>query len=89
MLTIDLSKRAAKFLKSLPAKQGKQIAQTLMGLRKLPFPHDSKKLTGCQYYRVDIGEYRIIYRVDNCIIVLLIGKRNDDEVYRKLNRLTK
>jgi hypothetical protein len=32
-------------------------------------------------YRKDVGEYRIIYRFDDAIVyVLLIGKRNDDDV---------
>ena len=39
------------------------------------------------YRRADIGEYRIIYRVaGDTLEVLLIGKRNDDEVYHRFSR---
>jgi mRNA interferase RelE/StbE len=39
--------------------------------------------------RTDSGEYRIIYRVEEDELhVALIGKRNDDEVYRLLRRMT-
>ena len=50
-------------------------------------PTDHRQLIGYPYQRVDSGEYRIAYRFDaENIYVILIGKRNDDEVYRKLKR---
>ena len=50
-------------------------------------PTDHRQLIGYSYQRVDSGEYRIVYRFDaENIYVILIGKRNDDEVYRKLKR---
>jgi len=40
------------------------------------------------WYRVDVGEYRIIFNVrDGVLNVPLIGKRNGDEVYKQLKRL--
>jgi mRNA interferase RelE/StbE len=53
-----------------------------------PKPHDSKELKGQPYRRTDIGEYRIIYRVEeNVLKIALVGKRNDSAVYKKLARL--
>ncbi len=50
-------------------------------------PTDHRQLIGYPYQRIDSGEYRIVYRFDaENIYVILIGKRNDDEVYRKLKR---
>jgi mRNA interferase RelE/StbE len=47
-------------------------------------------LKGYPYRRVDCGEYRIVYQVqDDDLQVLIIGKRNDDDVYKKLSRLAK
>ena len=36
-----------------------------------------------------MGEYRIIYYVRESVvlIILLVGKRNDDEVYKQLKRI--
>ena len=53
-----------------------------------PEPPDSSPLVGYPYRRADIGEYRIVYRVEeDCLKVALTGKRNDDEVYRQLKNL--
>ena len=61
----------------------------MLALLANPEPHDSKQLKGSKdnNRRAYIGEYRIIYRVENeDLLVLVIGKRNDDEVYKILNR---
>ena len=88
MLKIDITKSAGKFIKKLPPKQFKQIVGTMLGLRENPKPHDSKQLIGYpEYQRVDIGEYRIIYRVDmGTVYIATIGKRNDDEVYKRFKQ---
>jgi mRNA interferase RelE/StbE len=87
MHQIRLHKQAAKFIGTLPPKQQRQIATALISLQQDPRPQDSKKLQGCDYYRVDCGEYRIIYNYDETTVsVYVIGKRNDEDVYRKLER---
>lgn len=90
MLRIKLTKWADKFISSLPAKQKKQITAKILELSKNPQPHDSIQVKGfAQYRRADIGEYRIIYHVQEnvVLIIVLVGIRNDDHVYKKLKRL--
>ncbi len=87
MRQIKLHKQAAKFIVGLPSKQQRQIATALISLQQNIQPHDAKKLHGYEYFRVDCGEYRIIYNWDDTTIyVYIIGKRNDGDVYRKLQR---
>lgn len=87
MLKLDFSNDALSFLDSLPGKQFKQLVTAIFDLLKTPEPHDSKRLKGYPYRRVDFGEYRIIYRVQNeCLQILIVGKRNDGEVYKELSR---
>jgi mRNA interferase RelE/StbE len=87
MLQINFTKQAEKFLRKIPSKHAKQIAKKIMSIRENPLPNDSKKLIDTAYLRTDVGEYRIIYLVEeNILNILLIGKRNDGEVYRKLKR---
>jgi len=47
---------------------------------------NNKQLKGHSgIYRVDQGEFRILYTIDESEIeVFRIGKRNDDEVYENL-----
>ena len=88
MLELNLDKRADKFTRKLPHKQEGQIGRKLAELLSFPFPNDSKHLKGMDWYRVDVGEHRIIYNVrGNVLDVPLIGKRNDDEVYKRLKRM--
>jgi len=86
MRQISSTKSADDFISSLPAKQFKQIYVKILSLKKNPLPHDVKKLKGYEnLYRTDIGEYRIIYSFDDTTVYLkVVGKRNDDEVYKAI-----
>ena len=88
MYKIGITKSAGKFLKKLPLKQFRQVVSTMLALRENPSPNDSKQLSGYpEYFRVDIGEYRIVYRFDNyTVYIVVIGKRNDDEVYKRFKQ---
>ncbi|MGC9207894.1 type II toxin-antitoxin system RelE family toxin [Acidithiobacillus sp.] len=83
MRRLELTRDALKFLDGLPPKQFKQVAASMLDLLRNPEPHDSRPLKGHSYRRVDIGEYRIVYDLPEDVVrVLLIGKRNDDAVYK-------
>ena len=86
MLKLDLSRESKRFLDTLPPKQYRQVAKKVFSLMADPTPSDSSQLKGGSIYRrADIGEYRIVYNVENdCLKVYCIGKRNDAEVYKKL-----
>ena len=87
MRRFDIDRDAVKYLQDLDAKQYKQVASKMLSLLANATPADYRQLKGFPYYRVDSGEYRIVYRFDaDTVYVVLIGKRNDDEVYEKLKR---
>ncbi|WP_300753469.1 type II toxin-antitoxin system RelE/ParE family toxin [Janthinobacterium sp.] len=90
MLKLAISKSAERFLASLDAKQYRQVGQSMFNLLSTPIPHDSSPLKGATNgdRRVDVGEYRIIYvLVGDTLEVLVIGKRNGDEVYKIWERM--
>ena len=93
MAKLDGLGAVLEFLKGLQPKVAAQIAKKALSLNIDPLPNDSKQLKGYpNFYRVDTGEYRIVYRFiakDDLVEIILVGKRNDDEVYKKLNRLLK
>lgn len=88
MPTIKLSKRADKALGKIPAKQAKQIAARIKQLADDPEALPTVELKGyAPWRRAKSGEYRIIYKIDGDILrVALVGKRNDDEIYRLIER---
>lgn len=87
MLKLELTNSADRFLHTLDARQFRQIGLSILRLMRDPEPHDSAQLKGAPFRRVDVGEYRIVYRVDGDVLrVSIIGKRNDDEVYREVRR---
>lgn len=88
MLTLDLTRQAKDFLEQLDAKQFRQIVRKIFDLMENPKQGDAHPLHGYPFWRTDVGEYRIVYRIEqDTFKVALVDKRNDDEVYKKLRRL--
>lgn len=88
-MKLNLTKPASHFLDELPPKQFKQVVSAIFSLLKNPRPNDTKLLEGYEkLYRKNIGEFRIIYRFNSdTVSIVLVGKRNDNEVYKSLRRL--
>jgi len=89
MLKLEISKPAARFVETRQPKHQRQIIARIQALRDQPLPHDSKPLKSGEPgdRRVDIGEYRILYKLEaGTLHVILIGKRNDDEAYRRFGK---
>ncbi|MBS1990372.1 MAG: type II toxin-antitoxin system RelE/ParE family toxin [Cyanobacteria bacterium SZAS LIN-3] len=86
--SLNLTKEAHDFIRALEAKQFKQVMGKILALLSDPAPADSSPLKGYEgLLRVDMGEHRIVYRFDEkAVSVLVVDKRNDDEVYKKLAR---
>jgi len=85
-----MTNQATKFLGSLDAKQYRQVGQKIFSLMHDSMPPDSAGMTGAKNgeRRVDIGEYRIIYVASETEVnIQVVGKRNDDEVYRIWQRM--
>ena len=89
MLLLNLTKDVLKFLRGIERKHAGQLALKILSLLENPAAPDVKRLQGTlsEYLRADAGEYRLIFRIlGNELQIILIGKRNDDEVYKELNR---
>ena len=91
MYSILLEDRVLKILsnvKRYPAKVHRQITLKIFSLQYTPQPQDCKQIGAG--FRVDSGEYRILYTVDEVAKIIrieLVGPRNDDEVYKQARRL--
>jgi mRNA interferase RelE/StbE len=85
MASYDLvfKKSVAKDLRELPRADVKRILQRIRSLADDPRPPGCEKLSGQERYRLRQGVYRIVYEIDDKVLVVLvvkIGHRRD--VYR-------
>jgi mRNA interferase RelE/StbE len=87
-MVLDLSKDSRDFLAGLQAKQFKQVASRILALQRDSYPADAKHLAGHPgRRRIDCGEYRVCYAIVGSVVqIIVVGKRNDDDVYRRLAR---
>lgn len=82
MYQILLKKKAKKFIDRLPKNEKIRVVSAIM---QLPNGEDIKKLKGHDdLLRLRVGNYRIIYTVDNgkCIIIV-IDAGNRGEIYNQ------
>lgn len=84
MFEIKISRKAAKFFKSLDDKQRNKIAQLIDVLQEAPIPfqlYNVAKIKGRENtFRIRIDPWRVIYRVytkDNIIRILKLGNREN------------
>jgi len=77
---ISVDKRVMKSFRRVPEKHARQIREALERLKVNPHPQDSVKLKTSGGFRVTVGEYRILYTVDEdtaTVVVYVIARRND------------
>jgi mRNA interferase RelE/StbE len=81
---IELTKAAVRDLSAVPKPMLKRLDACILGLADDPLPPGVKKLKNCDgLYRVRVSDYRIIYRIEQGILTILIVKiGHRREVYR-------
>lgn len=79
-----LSRPAVKALRELPSSASIRVAAAIDGLGEEPRPPGCNKLRGNEeLWRIRVGDYRVIYAIDDAIHVVdvrRIGHRGD--IYR-------
>lgn len=82
MYQIIIKKKAKKFIDKLPLNERKRLVSAI---EKLPNGDDIKRLRGYdELLRLRVGNYRIIYSVDNGrLIVLVIDVDNRGDIYKR------
>lgn len=81
---IQIKKSAFKELSKLPNTIFVSISDKINTLDKNPFPSGYKKLKGSKnYYRLRVGNYRIVYSVyQDVLIIEIIRIRHRKNVYK-------
>jgi mRNA interferase RelE/StbE len=81
--SVELKPSARKELEKLPAKLIERIFPKLEALAAEPRPAGCKKLKGGQQeWRIRVGDYRIVYTIDDADLRISITRiRHRSEVY--------
>jgi mRNA interferase RelE/StbE len=78
--SIQILRRAQKELAQLSKPEYERIKEAVQNLSHDPRPPGCKKLTGREGWRIRIGDYRVIYEIDDAkqiLTILHIGHRRD------------
>ena len=83
---IEVKKSAAKSLSKIPKPDQKRIGMAIDNLSEnVPDPDTTKMKGNNPFHKIRVGNYRIIYEIQNDILLILIikiGHRKD--IYRNL-----
>jgi mRNA interferase RelE/StbE len=80
---LEVSHTAHRQIRRLPAQTQERVNRVIASLAENPRPPGTKKLTAREGYRVRVGDYRILYQVDDgakVVTVYRVMVRGD--VYR-------
>jgi mRNA interferase RelE/StbE len=81
--TVRLKPRAERDLDRLPFDVVRRIWRKLLSLEEEPRPTGSSKLEGTDGYRLRVGDYRIVYLVDDrARVIEVVRVAHRREVYR-------
>ena len=79
--SVVIEKRARQFISKQPQNQRERL---LRAIAKLPYEGDIKPLKGRSgFFRLRVGDYRIIYRVEeDRYVVVVIDAGNRGQIYK-------
>ena len=80
--SIEIKKSAAKEIEKLPKTVLKRILNKIQSLSTEPRPSGCKKLTADEKYRLRVGDYRILYSIeDDKVLVYIVKVGHRKKVY--------
>ncbi len=82
MYEIEFTKTAEKQLLKLEKEHQRRILATLERIRIRPYPH-VKKLVGSPYFRLRVGQYRVILDIhEDKLIIYVIELGDQRNIYK-------
>jgi len=81
---VELTRSAEKDLRRIDRSRVTSLYKAMEGLGDDPRPPGSKKLVGAdRTYRIRVGDYRIVYEIEeDILVVLVIRVAHRREAYR-------
>ena len=80
----EIKRSAVNELEAVPAKDRRRITTKIQALAGNPRPAGCEKLSGHDKYRIRQGNYRILYTIEDDVLVVTVIKIGDRrDVYRE------
>ncbi len=86
--SVRIKKSALKELESIAKKADRRrIIQRIESLAENPGPPGALKLSGLERYRLRQGRFRILYTIEDTILIVYVIKIGDrKDVYRRIRK---
>lgn len=79
---VEIQRRALKEIAKLDAKMRQRIGEAIDELATDPRPPGCKKLVGREAWRIRVGSYRVLYDIeDDVLVVRVVRVAHRREVY--------
>jgi mRNA interferase RelE/StbE len=83
MYSVSFSTHAYRDLEKIQDPHYTRLKNAIYKLAQNPRPAGCKKLIGSKAYRIRVGDYRIVYAIeDGQLIVIVVAVDNRKDVYR-------
>lgn len=81
---VELAPAAQRDLRRLPPGDAARLRGPILGLGLDPHPPGSRKLVDTEFWRLRVGDLRVIYLVDDAtgVVVILKIARRSESTYR-------
>lgn len=81
--TLFIERRAQRSLSRIAAQDRERISRAIRCLADEPRPHGVKKLSGRDAWRIRVGDYRVLYEIqDERLLILVVDIGHRREIYR-------
>jgi len=81
--SIEFRPAARKTLGELPVSDRLRVAKAIAKISENPYCPGCKKLKGSEFWRIRVGNYRVVYSVvESTLVVLVVKIGHRREVYR-------
>jgi mRNA interferase RelE/StbE len=85
---VELAPAAQRQLRRLPPGDAARLRGPILALSIEPRPPGAVKLAGTDFWRLRVGDLRVIYLVDDAasLVVVLRVARRSESTYRRVDR---
>lgn len=84
---VDLAPAAQRQLRRLPPGDAARLRGPILALANEPRPPGTAKLIGTGFWRLRVGDLRIVYSIDDAhgVVVVLKVARRSESTYRRVD----